>query len=61
MTNVIPMARGGHPYDPLGFQDLEPGLAKEAKEYFDKRAAEEFELSAAIARMVATEDGKRFA
>lgn len=61
MTNVVPMASGQHPYDPLGFQELEPGISKDAKEFFDKRAAEEFKLSAAMARILDTEDGKMLA
>lgn len=61
MTNVVPMASGSHPYDPLGFQDLEPGISKDAKEFFDKRAGEEYKLSAAMARVLDTDDGKMLA
>jgi hypothetical protein len=55
------MASGSHPYDPLGFQELQPGISKDAKEFFDKRAGEEYKLSAAIARVFDTDDGKMLA
>lgn len=58
MTNVIPMTGSSHPFDPLGFQNLEPGLSNDAKEFFDKRAGEEYKLSSAIARIMDTPEGK---
>lgn len=61
MSENNPMAAGKHPYDPLGFAGIEPGMAPAAKEFFEKQAGEAYKLACAIKNVLDSDDGKIFA